>query len=183
MTEKRFTKDFECPNNFISFIYDNGDVLTTGEVVGLLNELNDKCEFLEIEDESLEDGATRYAELYHKSLKENEQLKSRVEYLERKINRERKSHFIQDEKWQTESTQQITKLKKENEQLKKEIEKLSYANEDLLEEKRIWKQMSDEYAKLSDENEQLKTEINMLKITIGRNEGYIGGLTHKGEWR
>ena len=38
MTEKRFTKDFECPNNFISFIYDNKDVLTTGEVVDLLNE-------------------------------------------------------------------------------------------------------------------------------------------------
>ena len=46
MTEKRFTKDFECPNNFISFIYDNGDVLTTGEVVGLLNELNDENEQL-----------------------------------------------------------------------------------------------------------------------------------------
>lgn len=45
------------------------------EIVGLLNELNDKCEFLEIENESLEDGATKYAKLYHKSLKENEQLK------------------------------------------------------------------------------------------------------------
>ena len=41
----------------------------------LLNELNDECEFLEIENESLEDGAKKYAELYHKSLKENEQLK------------------------------------------------------------------------------------------------------------
>lgn len=54
-------------------------------------------------------------------LNDNEQLKSRVEYLERKINRERKSHFIQDEKWQTESTQQITKLKKENEKLKAQL--------------------------------------------------------------
>lgn len=44
----------------------------------LLNELNDKCEFLEIENESLEDGATYYAELYHKSLKENEQLKQQL---------------------------------------------------------------------------------------------------------
>ena len=26
---------------------------------------------------------------------------------------------------------------------------------------------------LHEENEQLKSEINMLKITIGRNEGYI----------
>jgi len=47
------------------------------EVMDLLNELNDKCEFLEIENESLEDGATKYTELYHKSLKENEQLKQR----------------------------------------------------------------------------------------------------------
>lgn len=37
--------------------------------------------------------------------------------------------------------------------------------------------------RLTEENEQLKSEINMLKITIGRNEGYIDRLTHKGEWR
>ena len=36
---------------------------------------------------------------------------------------------------------------------------------------------------LLNENEQLKSEINMLKTTIGRNEGYIDRLTHKGEWR
>ena len=35
---------------------------------------------------------------------------------------------------------------------------------------------------LNKENEQLKSEINMLKITIGRNEGYINRLTSKGEW-
>ena len=52
------------------------------QLCDLLNELNDKCEFLEIENESLEDGATKYAELYHKSLKENEQLKNRVDELE-----------------------------------------------------------------------------------------------------
>lgn len=51
----------------------------------------------------------------------------------------------------------------ENEQLKSEIEKLSYANEDLLSEKRIWKQMSDEYCKLSEENEQLKNKIDVLE--------------------
>lgn len=37
--------------------------------------------------------------------------------------------------------------------------------------------------RLEKENEQLKAEINMLKTTIGRNEGYIDRLTHKGEWR
>ena len=51
------------------------------EVVDLLNELNDKCEFLEIENEALEDGATKYAELYHESLKENEQLKQFIDDL------------------------------------------------------------------------------------------------------
>lgn len=54
----------------------------------------------------------------------------------------------------------------ENEQLKSEIEKLSYANEDLLEEKRIWKQMSDEYTKLSYENEQLKQRIFFYKNKV-----------------
>ena len=56
-------------------------------------------------------------------------------------------------------TERLNKLADENEKLKSEIEKLSYANEDLLEEKRIWKQMSDEYTKLSDENEHIKNTI------------------------
>ena len=43
-----------------------------------LNELNDECDFLETENESLEDTAIRYVELYHKSLKENERLKSQL---------------------------------------------------------------------------------------------------------
>lgn len=55
------------------------------QLVDLLNKLNDECEFLEIENESLEDGATRYAELYHKSLKENEQLKQFKEDVFNKI--------------------------------------------------------------------------------------------------
>lgn len=89
MTEKRF----KCVSDYdwwgvidttgkIKGEYDN-DCFSTDDVVDLLNELNDKCEFLEIENESLEDGATKYAELYHKSLKENEQLKEEVkEYKE-----------------------------------------------------------------------------------------------------
>ena len=62
--------------------------------------------------------------------------------------------------------QALKKLVKENEQLKNELEKLSYANEDLLEEKRIWKQMSDEYTKLSYENEQLKQRIFFYKNKV-----------------
>ena len=50
----------------------------------------------------------------------------------------------------------LNELHEENEELKSEIAKLSYANEDLLEEKRQWKILSDKYAELYDENEQLK---------------------------
>ena len=45
---------------------------------------------------------------------ENEQLKSRVEYLERKIDRERTSYQKQHEKWEEE-------IQKENEQLKEAL--------------------------------------------------------------
>ena len=82
---KRFTY-MEQFNGFCD-VYDNGKILScmrleyVENTVNLLNELNDKCEFLEIENESLEDGATKYAELYHKSLKENEQLKEDIENL------------------------------------------------------------------------------------------------------
>jgi len=63
--------------------WQNNQLLNFRETIKLLNELNDECEFLEIENKSLEDGATKYAELYHKSLKENEQLKEEVkEYKE-----------------------------------------------------------------------------------------------------
>ena len=41
----------------------------------------------------------------------------------------------------------------------------------------------EELQRLKQENGQLKSEINMLKTTIGRNEGHIDRLTHKGEWR
>ena len=71
----------DTPNTELDFIEMLGDALETEEIVELLNELSDKCEFLEIENEALEDGATKYAELYHKSLKENEQLKQSNEKL------------------------------------------------------------------------------------------------------
>lgn len=80
MTEKRFTalgsthlRDNETGKEFYA--------PCEWDLLELLNELNNKCEFLEIENESLEDGATRYAELYHQSLKENEQLKKEILWL------------------------------------------------------------------------------------------------------
>ena len=79
------------------------------KAVDVLNELNDKCEFLEIENESLEDGATKYAELYHKSLKENEQLKKDCTAL---------IYHNQD-------------YRKENERLKNGIKLLQEENDDL----------------------------------------------------
>ena len=47
----------------------------------------------------------------------------------------------------------------ENKQLKFEIEKLAYANEELLEQKRAWKECSDNYARLCGENDELKNAI------------------------
>lgn len=80
MTEKRFTLKYIEEQHLSANLYDKGTFIGSigmGEelIVELLNQLNDECEFLEIENESLEDGATKYAELSHKVLKENEQLK------------------------------------------------------------------------------------------------------------
>ena len=76
----------------------------------------------------------------------------------------------------THSNLQINKLADENDELKNEIEKLSYANDDLLEEKRIWKQMSDEYTKLSYENKQLKQKIKSINEILNEDTGYIESL-------
>ena len=46
MPEKRSTKDSECPNNFISFIYEDKEVLTTDEVVECLNNLHEENQAL-----------------------------------------------------------------------------------------------------------------------------------------
>lgn len=81
MTKKRFTLDSE-ENGLCQCILVDGEEVPTCEIVKLLNELSDKCEFFEIENEALEDGATKYAELHHKSLKENEQLKEQISNLE-----------------------------------------------------------------------------------------------------
>ena len=83
MTKKRFEyyehkgADYilDTPNKSLDFIEMLGDCLEPEEIVDLLNELSDECDFLKIENEALEDGATKYAKLYHKSLKENKQLK------------------------------------------------------------------------------------------------------------
>ena len=109
MTEKRFTTvELPKPNRW--GIWYDGAYLSTYQVCILLNE-------------------------YVDVKKENEQLKSRVEYLERKIDRERTSYQKQHEKWEEE-------IQKENEQLKKDCTVLICHNQD--------------YRK---ENEQLKKEL------------------------
>lgn len=84
--------------------------MTGDEVVKLLNELDDKCEFLEIENEALEDAAIKYAERYHESLKENRELKQKVNFYK---------YFQKDAR----------ELEKENEQLKHELKLLSEFNQ------------------------------------------------------
>ncbi len=75
----------------------------------------------------------------------------------------------------------LNRLTDENEQLKNEIEKIAYANEDLLKEKREWKKLSDEYAKIYDENKKLKQENEQLKQQIADWETSFDLLKHKNE--
>lgn len=56
------------------------------KIIDLLNELNDECDFLKVESESAEHAAAIYAELSHKVLKENKQLKERISELEKELN-------------------------------------------------------------------------------------------------
>ena len=89
-------------------------------------------------------------DLLNEFAEENEQLKSRVEYLELKIDRERTSYQKQHEKWEEE-------IQKENEQLKSK-------NRGLQSELQIFKEdvthSNLQINKLADENEQLKLISN-----------------------
>lgn len=78
---------------------------------------------------------------------------------------------VEDIKFRQDFEDIVNALHDENEHLKAEV----YILQDDILNKRV--------RNLIEENKQLKSEINMLKTTIGRNEGYIDRLTHKGEWR
>ena len=69
-----------------------------------------------------------------------------------------------------EAKNKVEELSKENKELKEEIEKIAYANDDLLKEKREWKKLSDEYAKIYDENKKLKQQYSVLEITLMNNQ-------------
>ena len=81
--------------------------------------------------------SVRDAELISKTFnrlyEENEQLKTRIQYLETKIQRERNATSKQHLKWSDEAEQRITELEKENEQLKQKIELMKKALRELLE--------------------------------------------------
>ena len=131
----------------------------------------------------MEDGATKYAELCHKSLKENEQLRTK------------NNAYIQDiEVFKEENTH----LKLENEQLKsdakywgqtaesrlKEIDKLRQRNKRLEEKiqrertsftktrERWSKEAENKIKELSEENEQLKSDNKWLLICV-KNQSVI----------
>ena len=110
MTVKRFQWVFIKDNELE--LRDNGIVkrFNNERLEELLNELNDECEFLEIDNEALTDGATKYAELYHKSLKENEELKTQLQNTS-----DQRDEFHRGAR---ENANRVGKLEKENEQLK-----------------------------------------------------------------
>ena len=77
----------------IGFVRDNGKLIGMKDIVTVMNDLQD----------------------------ENEQLKSRIKYLERKIQRERNTTTKQHLKWSDEAETKIKELSEENEQLKKDL--------------------------------------------------------------
>ena len=103
MTKKRFTTvELPKPNRW--GIWYDGAYLSTYQVCILLNE-------------------------YVDVKKENEQLKSRVEYLERKIDRERTSYQKQHEKWEEEIQKENERLKEDLDYYKKRIKELEIENQ------------------------------------------------------
>lgn len=148
--EKRFENRLDKSNvkfNTLNPVWDNEreDALNVFEMIDELIRLNLDCS-------NLIDDNTEYVAEINQIHKENEQLKSRVEYLERKIDRERTSYQKQHEKWEEE-------IQKENEQLKSK-------NRGLQSELQIFKEDAThsnlQINKLADENEQLKKDATTL---------------------
>lgn len=96
---------------------ENKHLHSLDEIIDLLNELSDKCDFLEIENEALEDGATKYAERYHNVLKENEHLKQSYTKLKDRHDLLHDEYVdVECEKYSLKKD--VESLEKENEQLK-----------------------------------------------------------------
>ena len=96
--------------------------ITDKEIEKLVNHLLNQNEQLKSKNRGLQselqifkEDATHSNLQINKLADENDKLKSRVEYLEQKIDRERTSYQKQHEKWEEE-------IQKENEQLKAELD-------------------------------------------------------------
>lgn len=95
--------------------------------VDTLNKLHEEKEQLkkELEDALLDVKIYKNANAtFGNVYDENEKLKSRIKYLERKIERERNATNKQYEKWEKEALEKINKLEKENTSLTVELEAL-----------------------------------------------------------
>lgn len=110
MTKKRFKCTNISTNGMTGLFWLGKDNLSVYDVLRILNDLLD----------------------------ENEQLKKRIEYLERKIQRERKSAIKEHEKWEKEVIELIREqrkfvddLSKENDHLKQRINELELLNDGL----------------------------------------------------
>ena len=113
-------------------------ILGTNDLLDELNRLSDENEELKSDNKEYIHGldlskatsqswASDVRELREQNCqleKENEQLQSRIQYLEAKIQRERNATTKQHLKWSDEAEERITELEKENEQLKSEINML-----------------------------------------------------------
>lgn len=140
MTEKRFRKGKSILTDFPTGAiidektgerYYDGikpSHISSKELVKILNELHE-------ENQALKSDRARYEEecrldVFKELTEENEQLKKRVEYLERKIQKERNATTKQHLKWSDEAETKIKELEEENERLRKEnkeLEKFRYS--------------------------------------------------------
>lgn len=131
MTDKRFTSDYNGDEHLLTHFLNNGKPMTKGEVLNHLNEVEEENEELkkELEDALLDVKIYKNANTtFYNVYQENEKLKSRIEYLERKIERERNATNKQYEKWEKEALEKINKLEKENAFLTVEVEALKQIN-------------------------------------------------------
>lgn len=145
MTEKKrfeFEFDMNISDNLMDKEYDMHEGDEAFEFLDLINNLNKENEQLKTQLTSI--------------LKLNEKLRSRIKYLERKIERERNATNKQYEKWEKEALEKINKLEKENEQLKKQRYDLYM-----------------DIAKLVKENEQLKQSNERLLKMLDNVANYI----------
>lgn len=150
MIEKQFTINAVYSKSLpklIGVIRDNDEDMYMTDVVDLLNNLSEENSQLRKENEKLCNFNLHM--LLDKKNKEIEQLKSRVKYLERKIDRERTSYQKQHEKWENEVHDVIKRITKENKNIQDEYNKQLW----------LYNGLGCEYDWLKKENERIKQAL------------------------